>query len=219
MGHSTRGAHVLEVFEELDESGARADRPLLQEAIRRVEAGVSQGVVVAVLDRFGRSLVDSLALIDRIQAAGGTFVAVQNGLDLTTDTGRLVLRLMLSLAEYDLDRIRSNWDAARAHAIARGVHLGPKPPTGYRRLKSGRLRPDPDERSRGQRTVRPTRRRRIDHAPVSLHGSSAASEPRTGTRPGATRACAACSQTACTSARSAAHRTCAKAPTRRSPTR
>ena len=138
-----RGAHVLEVFEELDESGARADRPLLQEAIRRVEAGISQGVVVAVLDRFGRSLVDSLALIDRIQAAGGTFVAVQNGLDLTTDTGRLVLRIMLSLAEYDLDRIRSNWDAARAHAIARGVHLGPKPPTGYRRLKSGRLRPDP----------------------------------------------------------------------------
>jgi hypothetical protein len=104
---------------------------------------VSQGLVVAVLDRFGRSLVDSLALIDRIQAAGGTFVAVQNGLDLTTDTGRLVLRLMLSLAEYDLDRIRSNWDAARAHAIARGVHLAPKPPTGYRRLESGRLRPDP----------------------------------------------------------------------------
>ena len=138
-----RGAHVLEVFEELDESGARADRPLLQEAIRRVEAGISQGVVVAVLDRFGRSLVDSLALIDRIQTAGGTFVAVQNGLDLTTDTGRLVLRIMLSLAEYDLDRIRASWDAARAHAIARGVHLGPKPPTGYRRLKSGRLRPDP----------------------------------------------------------------------------
>src|SRR5688572_30718210 len=81
---TTRGARVLEVFEELDESGARADRPLLQEAIRRVEAGVSQGVVVAVLDRFGRSLVDSRALIDRIQVAGGTFVAVQNGLDLTT---------------------------------------------------------------------------------------------------------------------------------------
>jgi len=122
-----QGARVLEVFEELDESGARADRPLLQEAIRRVEAGVSQGVVVAVLDRFGRSLVDSLALIDRIQVAGGTFAAVQNGLDLTTDTGRLVLRIMLSLAEYELDRVRSNWDAARAHAIARGVHLDPSP--------------------------------------------------------------------------------------------
>ena len=72
---TARGAHVLEIFEELDASGARVDRPLLQEAIGRVEAGVSQGLVVAVLDRFGRSLVDSLALIDRIQAAGGTFVA------------------------------------------------------------------------------------------------------------------------------------------------
>jgi DNA invertase Pin-like site-specific DNA recombinase len=73
-----RDAQVLEIFEELDESGARRDRPLLQQAIARVESVVSQGVVVAVLDRFGRSLVDSLALIDRIQQAGGVFVSVQN---------------------------------------------------------------------------------------------------------------------------------------------
>lgn len=37
-----RGARVLEVFEELDESGGRGDRPLLETALQRVESGSSE---------------------------------------------------------------------------------------------------------------------------------------------------------------------------------
>src|SRR3954451_5807508 len=83
---------VAEVFEELDESGARSDRPLLLRAIERVEDGQTNGVVVAHLDRFGRSLVDGLAGIERIRRAGGTFVSVGDGFDIRTPTGKLVLR-------------------------------------------------------------------------------------------------------------------------------
>lgn len=83
------GAVVGELFEELDESGARTDRPLLERAIARLESGESGGIVVSRLDRFGRSLLDGLAGIDRITRAGGTFVAVEDGLDLSTDTGDL----------------------------------------------------------------------------------------------------------------------------------
>jgi DNA invertase Pin-like site-specific DNA recombinase len=137
------GAMVATVFEELDESGARADRPLLTTALERVERGVTQGLVVAKLDRFGRSLPDSLAAIARIRAAGGTFVSVQDGLDLSTDTGKLVLRIMLSMAEWELDRVRSQWIVAREQATARGVHMAGRPPTGYLRDADGRLTPDP----------------------------------------------------------------------------
>jgi len=133
-----RGALVGEVFEELDQSGGRADRPLLMRAIERIEAGVTHGLVVAKLDRFGRSLTDGLAAIGRIQAAGGVFVSVQDGLDLTTDTGRLVLRVMLTLAEFELDRVRSNWMTASLRAIERGVYCSPRVPAGYRRTPSGR---------------------------------------------------------------------------------
>jgi DNA invertase Pin-like site-specific DNA recombinase len=136
------GATVGQVFEELDQSGARTDRPLLERAIARVECGESSGIVVSRLDRFGRSLLDGLAGIDRITRAGGTFVAVEDGLDLSTDTGKLVLRIMLSLGEWELDRVRSTWRVARERAIARGAHLGP-PPTGYRARGDGRLVPDP----------------------------------------------------------------------------
>ena len=73
---------------------------MLLEAIERVETGASDGIVVAKLDRFGRSLLDSLAAIERIRTAGGTFVSVQDGFDVSTDTGKLVLRFMLSMAEW-----------------------------------------------------------------------------------------------------------------------
>ena len=126
-----------EIFEELDASGARADRPKLQAAIERIERGESDGIVVAKLDRFGRSLMDGLQLIDRIRDAGGTFASVQDGFDLATDTGRLVLRIMFSMAEYELDRVRGGWYDARARAVMRGIHPSARTPFGYARERQG----------------------------------------------------------------------------------
>ncbi|MCW2994134.1 MAG: hypothetical protein JWQ18_1629 [Conexibacter sp.] len=135
-------ARLGSVFEELDESGRRADRPLLEQAMQRIELGLSDGIIVAVLSRFGRSLADSTAHLARIEAAGGTFISVQEQFDLSTDHGRLMLRHMLAYDEYESDRIRSNWDEARRRATARGVHNGPYAPVGYRRRADGRLRVD-----------------------------------------------------------------------------
>lgn len=50
---------------------------------------------------------------------------------------------MLSMAEWELDRVRQNWDSARAMAIARGIHLTGYAPFGYRHDNSHRLRVDP----------------------------------------------------------------------------
>ncbi len=137
------GHQIAVIHEELDESGARATRPKLLEAIERVERGETQGIVVAKLDRFARSLIDGLRLIERIRKSGGIFVSVSDGFDLTTDTGRLVLRIMLSLAEFELDRVRSNWREAQTRAIMRGVHSSPTP-FGYQREgKGGPLAADP----------------------------------------------------------------------------
>jgi DNA invertase Pin-like site-specific DNA recombinase len=137
-----RGAHLLSIFEEIDRP-ASGDRRLLDRAVARVESGVSQGIVVSKVDRFGRSLVSGLAAIQRISAAGGTFFAIQDGLDTSTDTGRLVLRIMLSLGEWELDRIRASWAQTHAKAVARGAYIAPATPVGYRRTRAGRLCPDP----------------------------------------------------------------------------
>ena len=135
-----RGFHLMEVYEELDDSGARADRPLLERAVTRIEAGVSNGLVVTHVDRFGRSLLDGLQAIERIRARNGEFYAVADGLDTSTDAGRLVCQILLSTAEYQLARVRAGWDTSRRHAIRRGVWMGNTTPVGYRKTRSGRLR-------------------------------------------------------------------------------
>ena len=138
------GARVLEIFEELDRSGRSGERPLLEKALGRVESGISQGIVVAWVTRFGRSLLSGIAALERIQAAGGRFVAVQNGLDTSTDTGRLVLHILFALGEWESDRIRADWELARASAVRRGLYMAAGSPVGYRKTRSGRLRPDPE---------------------------------------------------------------------------
>lgn len=50
--------------------------------------------------------------------------------------------MMLSFAEFERDRIRTNWDDARRKAISRGVHGGRYTPVGSRRRSDGRLRVD-----------------------------------------------------------------------------
>lgn len=114
---------LLEVFEELDRSGRGDNQPLLDAAVRRVEEEISQGIVVARVTRFGRSLLSGIATIERVAKAGGRFVAIENNLDTSTDTGRLVLHILLALAEWDGDRIRTDWGHARASAIRRGVYM------------------------------------------------------------------------------------------------
>jgi site-specific DNA recombinase len=141
---ATHGRAIGEIFEELDESGGRGDRPLLLRAIERIESGRSEGLVVAKLDRFGRSVRHGIAAIERIRAAKGTVVSVQDGLDLSTDTGKLVFHILLSMGEWELERIRDSWEIARARAIARGIHVGSTVPFGYQRKASGQLGVDPE---------------------------------------------------------------------------
>jgi hypothetical protein len=90
------------------------------------------------------SLLSGLPAIERVKAAGGRFVSVQDGLDTSTDSGRLVLHILLSLAEWEGDRIRAEWDQARASAIKRGVYMSAGSPVGYRKTRSGRLQPAPE---------------------------------------------------------------------------
>jgi site-specific DNA recombinase len=145
--------HVLgQLFEELDESGKGGHRrPLLEEAIARIERGESDGMIVWKADRFGRDLIDGLVQIRRIRDMSGVFVSVYDNLDTSTSTGRMVLRIMLSIAENRLEEISEQWRTAKARAVARGIHPTATAPFGYRHSKkkanggnTGPLVPDPD---------------------------------------------------------------------------
>src|SRR3954468_14733314 len=51
---------IVKWWEEIDQSGAKRERPMFQQALERCARGETGGVVVAKLDRFARSAVDAL---------------------------------------------------------------------------------------------------------------------------------------------------------------
>src|SRR6478735_5063185 len=60
------GAEIVEWHQDLDQSGGNAERPGFVRVLERVEAGETDGVVVAKLDRFARSVLDARGALLRI---------------------------------------------------------------------------------------------------------------------------------------------------------
>jgi DNA invertase Pin-like site-specific DNA recombinase len=136
---------IVHWWEEIDQSGAKLQRPMFQEALARCDRGETGGIVVARLDRFARSAVDALESIRRLNDAGARLVSVEDNFDGSTPMGRFAIGILTLIAELELERIRESWDTAVREAVGRGVHVSSRPPTGYRRDEGGRLvRVEPD---------------------------------------------------------------------------
>jgi site-specific DNA recombinase len=136
------GHTVVDWEQDLDQSGGKYDRPGLQAALAAVEAGAADGIAVARLDRFARSVADAAKALDRLEQASGALVAVDLGMDTTTPAGRLMRNVLMALAEFELERARENSAVAGSRAAARGIHVCKVAPTGYRKVDK-RLEPDP----------------------------------------------------------------------------
>src|SRR5438128_937502 len=114
---------VIQWWEEIDQSGARLQRPMFQETLARCERGESGGIIVARLDRFARSAVDALESIKRLNEAGARLVSVEDNFDGSTPMGRFAIGILTLIAELELERIKENWRTAVSRAVERGVHI------------------------------------------------------------------------------------------------
>ena len=138
------GHTVVDWEQDLDQSGGKYERPGLQAALEAVEARAADGIAVARLDRFARSVADAAKALDRLEQASGGLIAVDLGMDTTTPAGRLMRNVLMALAEFELERAREGFAVAASHAAARGIHVCKVAPYGYRKADDGRLEPDPD---------------------------------------------------------------------------
>jgi len=106
-------------------SGVREDRPGLVELLGYVRPGDT--VVVAALDRLGRSLSGVIRTVETLAGAGVLLRSLREGIDYSTATGRMLAGIFGALAEYELELMHERAAAARAAARARGRHTG-RPP-------------------------------------------------------------------------------------------
>lgn len=107
-------------------SGARADRPGLTDALNFARDG-EDTIVVARLDRLGRSLRDALHTVQDLTDRGIGLKALDVELDTSTAAGRLMLNLLLVLADWERDLLRERTREGVARARAAGRRPGPRP--------------------------------------------------------------------------------------------
>ncbi len=106
-------------------SGGLAARPQLAAALDYLRPGDT--LVVWRLDRLGRSLRHLIDTVAGLEKRGTGFRSIQESIDTTTPSGRLIFHVFCALAEFERDLIRERTHAGLAAARARGRVGGRKP--------------------------------------------------------------------------------------------
>lgn len=84
-------------------------------------------VVVWRIDRLGRSLIDVLNTVNLLRGQGVKIQSVCDGIDPETMSGRMMLGMLATLAEYERELITERVNAGIAAAKQNGTRFG-RPP-------------------------------------------------------------------------------------------
>jgi len=103
-------------------SGTRQDRPALAEVLSRLAAG--DRLTVWRLDRLGRSLPHLVTTVEDLGRHGVLFRSLSDPIDTSTATGRLMLGVFASFAQFERDLIAERTTAGLAALRAAGTPLG-----------------------------------------------------------------------------------------------
>ena len=105
-------------------SGATDRRPALDKMLKDARRRRLDSVVCWRLDRLGRSLKHLVKLLDELQTLGVSFISLNEGIDLSTPSGRLQLHILSALAQFERERISERVQAGLARAKRQGRTLG-----------------------------------------------------------------------------------------------
>jgi len=134
--------HLIEVVVDAGASAKSLEREGIQRIISGAKAGAFGGVVVAKLDRLTRSMRDLHKLLDEVFGAVELH-SVAEKVDTSSAAGRLVLNVLMSVAEWERETIGERTSAALKVKQARGEKLGAAP--FGQRWEEGRLVDDERE--------------------------------------------------------------------------
>jgi site-specific DNA recombinase len=133
---------VVEVIEDRGASAKTLARPGLQRALKMLDAGEADALLIYKLDRLTRSVRDLGVLLDRFAAKGDklALLSVSEQVDTRTAGGRMVLNILTTVAQWEREIIAERTTVALRHKKASGDVYG-NVPFGFDR-DDGRLVPN-----------------------------------------------------------------------------
>jgi site-specific DNA recombinase len=138
---------IVELVQDTASGKSMKGRDGLQKALAMLRMGKVEGLVVAKLDRLTRSVRDLGYLLERHFTGGNSLLVVAEQVDTRTASGRLVLNLLVSVAQWERETIGERTSAALVAKRRRGEKTGGDLPFGYESGPGGRLIENPREQA------------------------------------------------------------------------
>ncbi len=105
-------------------SGTKASRPALDALLAAARTRRVDVVACTKLDRLARSTHHLVTLAKELEALGVDLVVLDQAIDTTTPSGRLLFHVLAAIAEFERDLIRDRVIAGLRRARAQGQRLG-----------------------------------------------------------------------------------------------
>ena len=121
----SRGWRVVAEFVDNDVSAlSRKPRPQFSEMMRRVDAGEFDVITARHMDRLLRRLTELENVLERCQKTKTAIVTAADGVDTSGDGGRLVARILSSVAQGEVERKGARQRSAAVQAAKQGRWVG-----------------------------------------------------------------------------------------------
>lgn len=144
-----RGSSVVEIFRDNDVSASTGKpRPAYRRMIEAVKAGRIDEVVVWDLDRLTRRPIEVEEWMALNESHGVNLVTIGENVDLSTDNGRMFLRIKAAVARAEVERKGARQRRAQQQAAHSGKPAGGRRAFGYS-ADSMRINPTEAELVRG----------------------------------------------------------------------
>lgn len=122
---------VTEFIENDVSAYKKRPRPRFEEMMRRVEAGDFDVICAKHMDRLLRRLLELEETLQRCEATGTYIITTHDGVDTSTEGGRLVARILASVAQGEVERKKarqvSAFKQAAEHRLSQSAPVPPIP--------------------------------------------------------------------------------------------
>ena len=123
---SRMGYSIVAEFVDNGISGmkTRQDRPALDQLMKSATQRKFDMVMCWSIDRLGRSLQNLVEILNELQAMKIDLFFLQQGMDTSTPSGRMIFSVFGAIGEFERNLIRERVIAGQKRAVANGVKMG-----------------------------------------------------------------------------------------------
>ena len=119
-----RNMELVDLRFDVASGGSMRKRDQLGSTLRDLADGKADILIVAKLDRLSRSVLDFAGIMEAANKEGWSVSVLDLGVDTSTTNGKLIMHVMIALAQWERELIGDRTRAALKAVRARGTTLG-----------------------------------------------------------------------------------------------